>query len=121
MELKSTLLETIAGNEDLERISIALEKRHGFRADKVLNKLYDSHDGNEVLIRCFSDTGANEGVVTILKRGMLTQMVKEQIMFYINEGEYGMQCHLLTENENKDYNSIIDEIVTESFTKKLKA
>ena len=118
MELKSTLLETIAGNEDLERISIALEKRHGFRADKVLNKLYDSHDGNEVLIRCFSDTRTNEGIVTILKRGMLTQIVKEQIMFYINEGKYGIESHLLTECENKDYNLLIDEIITESFNMK---
>lgn len=118
MELKSTLLETIAGNEDLERISEGLEKRYNIRPDVVLNKLYDTKDGNELLIRCFNETGASKAIVTVLKRGRLTQMVKEQIMFFVNEGQYGIESHLLTECENKDYNLLIDEIITESFNMK---
>lgn len=115
MELKSTLIETVIKNEDLIKISEGLERRYGIRPDVVLNKLYDTKDGNELLIRCFNETGASKAIVTLLLRGSLTKMVKEQIMFKVYEGQYGIESHLLTEYENKDYNLLIDEIIMESF------
>lgn len=115
MELKSTLIETVIENEDLIKIAKDLERRYNIRPDVVLNKLYDTKDGNELLIRCFNEIGTSKAIVTLLLRGSLTKIVKEQIMFKVYEGQYGIESHLLTGYENKDYNLLLDEIILESF------